>query len=279
MAPTTANSQIDTSRSVPAKPKSARSALLKPPAFEDKNEERAYLKERLALAFRIFASLGYDEGVAGHITVRDPVDPTSFWVNPFGKHFALIQPSDLILVSHSGQVLDGGPNRLLNAAAFSIHSAIHTARPDVLCAAHSHAIHGRAFATLGRPLDITTRDSCAFYNDHVVHTEFKGVVFGQEEGIHIAETLGNKKAAILKNHGILVATSSIEATVFFFKSLEQVCRVQLMADASAAGKSPQTIPHDEALRIWEEVGRSEHGYVQGLAEFRAAEFSEARMQA
>jgi hypothetical protein len=56
-----------------------------PPAFEDKYEERKYLKHRLALAFRIFAKFGFAEGVAGHITLRDPVDPTSFWVNPFGS--------------------------------------------------------------------------------------------------------------------------------------------------------------------------------------------------
>lgn len=55
-----------------------------PPSFEDKYEERKYLKRRLAMAFRIFAKSGFAEGVAGHITLRDPVDPTSFWVNPFG---------------------------------------------------------------------------------------------------------------------------------------------------------------------------------------------------
>jgi len=256
--------------------KSALSALPKPPVFTDKHEERTYLKKRLALAFRVFGYLGYDEGVAGHITARDPVDPTCFWVNPFGKHFTLIQASDLILVSHSGEVIDGGPNRMLNKAAFMIHSAVHSARPDVLCAAHSHSIYGRAFSTLGRPLDITTRDSCAFYDDHVVHTEFKGVVLDEEEGLHIAESLGKKKAAVLKNHGLLIATSSVEATVFFFKSLEQVCRVQLLADAN--GQAGQKIPDREALRIWEEVGTQEYGYLNGLAEFKAAEYSEARMQ-
>lgn len=57
-----------------------------PPSFEDKYEERKYLKHRLALAFRVFAKFGFAEGVAGHITLRDPVDPNSFWVNPFGMH-------------------------------------------------------------------------------------------------------------------------------------------------------------------------------------------------
>lgn len=56
----------------------------RPPKFADKYEERDYLKGRLAAAFRIFGKYGFDEGVAGHITLRDPVDPQTFWVNPFG---------------------------------------------------------------------------------------------------------------------------------------------------------------------------------------------------
>jgi ribulose-5-phosphate 4-epimerase/fuculose-1-phosphate aldolase len=82
---------------------------------------------------------------AGHITMRDPVDPHSFWVNPFGKAFSLINKSDLILVNHKGEVIDGGECRLLNTAAFMIHSAVHEARPDVICAAHSHSIYGRTW--------------------------------------------------------------------------------------------------------------------------------------
>jgi hypothetical protein len=85
-----------------------------PPTFTDKHAERAYLKHRLAIAFRIFAQFGFAEGVAGHITVRDPVEPDSFWVNPFGMHFSLIRDEDLIRVDHNGEVVDGGKNRRLN---------------------------------------------------------------------------------------------------------------------------------------------------------------------
>ena len=135
-----------------------------PPKFSDKFEEREYLKGRLAAAFRIFGKYGFDEGVAGHITLRDPVDPTTFWVNPLGLAFSLIKKSDLIQVDHSGEIIDGGEIRLLNTAAFMIHSAVHEARPDVICAAHSHSIYGRSFCALGRKLDIITQDSCAFYD-------------------------------------------------------------------------------------------------------------------
>ncbi|OJJ29771.1 hypothetical protein ASPWEDRAFT_55346 [Aspergillus wentii DTO 134E9] len=217
----------------------------KPPVFEDKLAEREYLKGRLAAAFRIFGKNGYDEGVAGHITLRDPVDPTTFWVNPFGVAFSLMKASDLILVNHEGKIIDGGPTRLLNAAAFMIHSAIHHARPDVMCAAHSHSLNGRAYCSLGRPLDIISQDACAFHNDHVVYKQFNGVVLAEEEGKNIAAALGNKKAALLQNHGLLTVGQTVEETVFWFVSLEKCCHAQLMADAAAAGRGGTTIKVDD----------------------------------
>jgi ribulose-5-phosphate 4-epimerase/fuculose-1-phosphate aldolase len=93
--------------------------------------------------------------------------------------FSLIKKSDLIRVSEKGEILEGGEIRLLNTAAFMIHSAVHNARPDVNAAAHSHSIYGRSFCkapvrrpdcsdchsgTLGRKIDIITQDTCAFYN-------------------------------------------------------------------------------------------------------------------
>ncbi|PVI00324.1 arad-like aldolase/epimerase [Periconia macrospinosa] len=135
-----------------------------PPKFDDPYKERAYLKGRLAAAFRIFGKYGFDEGVAGHITLRDPVNPHTFWVNPFGTAFSLIKASDLILVDEKGVVIDGGENRLLNTAAYMIHHAVHEARPDVNCAAHSHTIYGRAYCALGKKLDTITQDACAFHN-------------------------------------------------------------------------------------------------------------------
>ncbi|KAF2096452.1 class II aldolase/adducin domain protein [Rhizodiscina lignyota] len=217
----------------------------KPPKFEDKYEEREYLKGRLAAAFRIFGKYGFDEGVAGHITLRDPVEPRTFWVNPFGVAFSMIKRSDLIRVNEEGKVIDGGECRLLNTAAYMIHHAIHEARPDVLCAAHSHSIYGRSFCSLGKPLDIITQDSCAFYQDHVVYDSFNGIVFAEEEGQNIAKALGDKKAALLQNHGLLTCADSIEAAVFWFVSLEKCCHAQLMADAAAVGTGGKTIKIDE----------------------------------
>ncbi|MCJ1302985.1 hypothetical protein MMC08_005790 [Hypocenomyce scalaris] len=240
-----------------------------PPTFEDKYEEREYLKGRLAAALRIFGKYGFDEGVAGHITLRDPVDPKTFWVNPFGIAFSLMKRSDLIQVDHTGKVIAGGKVRLLNAAAFMIHSAIHEARPDVLCAAHSHSIYGRSFCSLGRELDIITQDACAFHNDHALYTTFNGVVLAEKEGHDIAAALGPRKAALLQNHGLLTVGHSVEAAVFWFLSLEKCCHAQLLADAAATGRGGETVKvgNEEAAVTYKTVGTEMAGWFSAKPTF------------
>lgn len=241
----------------------------KAPKFEDKYQEREYQKGRLALAFRIFAKLGFDEGVAGHITLRDPVEPTSFWVNPFGVAWPLLKASDLIRVNKDGKVVDGGPVRLLNTAAYMIHHAVHTARPEINCVAHSHSIYGRAFCALGRPLDTITQDSCAFHNDHALYASFRGIVLAADEGATIAKALGQKKAALLQNHGLLTCGETIESCVFWFMSLEKCCHAQLLADAAAGGKGEETkkIADEDAVYTWRAVGSESAGWFSGKPTF------------
>jgi len=87
--------------------KSQGRSLPTPPTFDSIPEERQYRKEQLAAGFRLFGRFGFSEGVAGHITVRDPENPEWFWVNPFGMSFNQIKASDLLLVDHGGEILHG----------------------------------------------------------------------------------------------------------------------------------------------------------------------------
>ncbi|KAK3069436.1 hypothetical protein LTR53_012219 [Teratosphaeriaceae sp. CCFEE 6253] len=205
-----------------------------PPEFADKHEEREYLEGRLAAAFRIFGSRGFDEGVASHLTIRDPVSPDTMWINPFGTSFASMRRSDLVRVDYEGNVLVGGKHRLFNRAGILIHRGIYQARPDVICAAHWHSVYACAFSTLGIPLPITSQDACAFHND-LASSAFEAIVLEGNEGVHIAKALGQKKAIILQNHGLLTTADSVEATVFWYVSLEKLCHVHLMALAAVGG--------------------------------------------
>ncbi len=212
-------------------------------------DERLYRKQRLAAAFRLFSKCGFDEGVAGHITARDPELTDHFWVNPFGMHFGHIRVSDLICVNSSGDIVEGGG--MLNRAAFVIHSSVHAARPDVIAAAHAHSAYGKAWSSLGRLLDPITQDVCAFYGDHGLFDDYTGVVVDEEEGKRIAYALGSHKAAILRNHGLLTVGQSVEEAAWWFITMERSCQAQLLAEA--AGK-PVHIDHEMALHTASQVG-------------------------
>jgi ribulose-5-phosphate 4-epimerase/fuculose-1-phosphate aldolase len=216
--------------------------------FDSPEQERTYRKQRLAAGFRLFSKFGFDEGVAGHITARDPERLDHFWVNPFGMHFGHVRVSDLILVNHEGDVVEG--SMPVNGAAFAIHSQIHAARPDVIAAAHSHSIYGKSWSALGRTLDPITQDACAFYDDHAVFDDYTGVVIDLEEGKRIAHALAGNKAAILRNHGLLTVGQSVDEAVWWFITMERSCQAQILAssvgepvliDAEMAGKTASQV--------------------------------------
>lgn len=192
-------------------------------------EERLHRKERLAAAFRLFSKFGFDHGEAGHITARDPEYPDHFWVNPYRMHFSQIKVSDLVLANDKGEVVEG--DHEVNKAALVIHSAVHKARPDAIAAAHAHSTYGQIWSTTGKLLEPLTQDSCAFYKDHSIFADYTGVVLEQTEGERIGEALGNYKATILRNHGLLTVGKSVEEAVWWFILMERSCREHVFAHA------------------------------------------------
>jgi ribulose-5-phosphate 4-epimerase/fuculose-1-phosphate aldolase len=229
--------------------------IWQPPIFATIEEERRNRKEKLAAAFRLFSKFGFDQGVAGHITARDPELTDHYWVNPLGKHFSQIKVSDLLLVNSRGEVVEG--NRPVNRAAVAIHTAVHAARPDVIAAAHAHSTYGKAWSALGRLLDPLNQDVCAFYGDHALFDDFTGVVLEGGEGQRIATALGPHKAVILRNHGLLTVGHSVDEAAWWFITMERSCQVQLLAEAAG---TPIKISPEVAELTQHQVGTYNGGW-------------------
>lgn len=225
------------------------------PRFETVEAERLHRKQRLAAAYRIFARMGFDEGLAGHITARDPELTDHFWVNPLGMGFNRIRVRDLLLVNDRGEVVDG--NWPLNMTAFAIHSRIHAARSEVVAAAHAHSPHGKAWSAFRRPLDPLTQDACAFFEDHAVFDDYTGAVFELAEGDRIAATLAGHKAVILANHGLLTVGRSVDEAAWWFIMMDRACHVQLLAEAAG---DPLPIDPANARATHPQVGGSHAGW-------------------
>jgi ribulose-5-phosphate 4-epimerase/fuculose-1-phosphate aldolase len=226
-----------------------------PPTFKTLAEQRTHIKQRLAAAFRLFSRFGFDEGVAGHITARDPERSDCFWVNPFALHFSQIKASNLSLISETGEVVQGTP---CNAAAFAIHSSIHRARSDVNAAAHAHGVYGKSWSSLVRPLDPLTQDACSFYRHHAIYREYNASVYDTEEGDRIAEVLGSNKAVIMVNHGNLTVGETVDEAAWWFITMERSCQAQLLAEAAG---TPRLIDDKNAMLTREQLGTPYFGWL------------------
>jgi ribulose-5-phosphate 4-epimerase/fuculose-1-phosphate aldolase len=228
-------------------------------SFDNAAQERQYLKERLVGACRAFAREGFDYGFAGHLTIRDPERPHLYWTNPMAVHFRQVKVSNLILVDHRGQVVEG--DYAVNRAGFVLHAAVHEAHPDIVAMCHAHTLYGTAFAALGKPLAPISQDVAAFFEDHVVINDEAGQVAVEDDaGPKVADWFKGVKAAIHQNHGLFTASRhSIEAAAFWFIALERCCHQQLLVEAT--GVMPKLVPPDRSRYSREHVGSEYIGWL------------------
>ena len=219
------------------------------PTFPSFTEHRRHILVHMAATFRYFARAGFTEGQSGHISVRDPEFSGLMWMNPLGRHFGSLTAGDMICLEiATGRVAGGNVSRPANAAGYLIHSAVHKRRhEDVHAVCHAHTAAGRAWSAFARPLEILTQDVCTLYDSVAVYARYGGIVFGADEGEHIADALGERnKGAILMNHGLLSVGSTVDEAGFLFGLLDRSCDIQLRVEAAAASSGlPKQIISDE----------------------------------
>ncbi|EPE09055.1 class ii aldolase and adducin domain-containing protein [Ophiostoma piceae UAMH 11346] len=237
----------------------------------EKLDQRRWQLEQMAAAFRIFAKLGFADGSSGHISLRDPVEPETFWINPYSVHFATLKVSHMVQVDEHGNRV-GGADRPVNTAGFIIHAAIHKARPDIKAACHMHSPYGRAWSTFGKGIDMLNQDSCMFYDDLSIYPAFGGVVHAAEEGKRIASALGPKnKNLIMQNHGLLTGGGTVAEAAAFFIALERACQTQVLVDTAIANSGGQLqktyVGEQEAIYTKEGTGTPEVMYMQFKPEY------------
>ncbi|KAH8659949.1 putative aldolase [Xylariales sp. PMI_506] len=240
------------------------------PTFSSFAEHRQWQLEHMAGAFRVFAREGYSEGIAGHISVRDPEFEDRFWINPLAVHFGMLRASDMICVNFDGEYVAGNVDGSINNAGFMIHSAVHKARPDVHAICHAHSVHGKAWSAFAKPLEMINQDVCYFYNAHSVYDDYGGIANESDEGVRIAASLGNGKASILMNHGLLTVGKTVDEAAYLFCLMERSCKIQLMADA--AGHPKRYVPDEEAAYNYKVASTPECLYIEFQPHLRYEEY-------
>lgn len=197
------------------------------PDIDDLEELRIRRRRRLALAYRLFGSMHWGEQGDGHISARDPERTDCFWLLRYGVPFSEATVGDLVLVGPDGSVVEGRGE--INSTAYYIHMPIHEARPDVVCAAHTHTAYGTPWSAMAQPFRPICQEALAFHGDHQVFMDGEVDIQSTDGGKRIAAALGDTRLAILRSHGLLTVGASIDEAVGWFLMAERVAEVHVKA--------------------------------------------------
>lgn len=188
------------------------------------------LRVELAACYRIFDYLGWSELIYNHITVKLPGPEQQFLINPYGLHYSEVTASKLVKVDLDGKVIESALYPV-NRAGIVIHTAIHAARPDVHCIAHTHTTAGMAVACSQGGLRADNFYS-ALLNNHVAYHPFEGITVMEDEKQRLVSNLGDKSLMILENHGLLSTGRSVAEAFVNLWGMERACEVQTLADST-----------------------------------------------
>ncbi len=232
------------------------------------NEEWS-LREDLAAAYRLVANYGWDDMVFTHLSARVPGPEEHFLLNPFGILFEEVTASSLVKIDLNGEiVLDNGYQ--VNAAGFTIHSAIHAAREDAMAVMHLHTDSGVAVSCMEEGLLPLNQHAMFVYHDVAYH-DWEGVALNLDERERLVADIGDKHLMMLRNHGTLAVGGSIASCFMRLYYLERSCDIQVkamngklsMPNQAAVEMMKETFSNPQA---WEGIGATSWTALRRLAD-------------
>ena len=204
-------------------------------------------RTELAACYRIFAMLGWTEMIYNHITVRLPESvcgaEKQFLINPFGLHYTEVTASNLVKVNLAGDIL-GDATHPINPAGYVLHSTLHAGIEGAHAVMHTHTTAGVAVASLRGGLSQSNFYSAQLH-DLVAYHDFEGITVHAEEGPRVLQSIGNKPAVLLKNHGLLSWGATLPEAFAVLWTLQRACEIQL---ATLAMGEPIPVPESVAAK-------------------------------
>jgi ribulose-5-phosphate 4-epimerase/fuculose-1-phosphate aldolase len=200
-------------------------------------------RQKLACLHRVLAGIGFNENMAGHVTVAEP--DGDLLASPWGKWWDEVRASDLVRVSSAGELIEGSWD--VSPAIF-LHIGIHLRRPDARVIVHNHPYHATLLATMGRLPEITHQAACMFDGALTLVDEYEGQVLDEDAGEWLADRVGDAAGIVLVSHGVIVIGTTIEEATYRAHTFDRMCR--LTADALVAGVATHEIApeHRAALK-------------------------------
>jgi ribulose-5-phosphate 4-epimerase/fuculose-1-phosphate aldolase len=237
---------------------------------EQVTEAEWLVRQDLAAAYRLVAYYGWDDMVFTHLSARVPGADDHFLLNPFGYLFNEVTASNLVKVDLDGNiVLDNGHQ--VNAAGFTIHSAVHMGRKDAHAVMHLHTDSGVAVSSTTEGFLPLNQHAMFVYHDVAYH-DWEGIAVDLDERERLVADLGAKHLMVLRNHGTLAVGGSVASCFMRMYYLERACKIQV----SALSSGSPNLPSDKAINmmrdtfsnptVWERLAKSSWPALQRQAD-------------
>ena len=210
----------------------------------------------LAAVYRLTAHYGWDDVIYNHSSMRVPGEPRKFLMKKHDLLYTEVTASNLVKVSMDEDLDEkSGVNR----PGFTLHGGVLSARPDVNCAMHVHTNIGMAIAGLKGGLRMVSQQAIRFYQRIGYHA-YEGITEDFDERERLNRDLGQNRAMIMHNHGLLTVGKSAREAFVLMKHLLDAADIQLRLEAT--GKELIEIPPEIcektakfcALRFWRPSG-------------------------
>ncbi len=182
----------------------------------------------LAACYRLVAHHGWDDVIYNHCSMRVPGEPRKFLMKRHELLWTEVTASNLVKVDmHDDLDESAGVNR----PGFTLHGGVLRGRPDVNCAVHVHTTTGMAICGLQSGLRMISQEAVRFYGSIGYHP-YEGITedFGERE--RIIQHLGNNRAMIMHNHGMLTVGKSAREAFILMKHLMDAAEIQLKMEAT-----------------------------------------------
>lgn len=200
------------------------------------------LRRQVAIGCQVLGAWGQSDLVWGHLSARDP-EGRGVWMKASTWGFEEVTAERVVLVDHAGVVLDGEGHR---HAEYPIHTEVMAARPDVASVAHTHSRSAVALGATGQPLQPLSHEATLFVPPDLPRFTLTGdLILTAELGKAVADALGDRNAALMVNHGVVVAAPDVPTAVVTTVLLDAACRMQL--EVLGAGGAKHWSSDEEAL--------------------------------
>lgn len=183
--------------------------------------------DQVVAASRIAAGGGFEDLTLGHVSVRSP-DGESMYIKRKGKSLGEVRPPDVVRVDFQDSEALNGPTMHLEAV---MHVEAYKARPDVGCVIHGHPLYATALGATNGRLAMVSHDGVLFHEGIGLYDDSAQLITTPEQGRKVADALGQRRAVLLKNHGVMVVGEDVRWTMLAALTLERALQMQVIAGA------------------------------------------------